>query len=157
MMTDESAVATRPQQVDGRSLGERSVQQAIVRGLRRRCPACGTGSLYRSYLKVSDHCPTCGEALHHHRADDAPPYFTIAILGHIMVGLVLAVEMAYHPPVWVHEALWLPLTVILALILLPIVKGGLVGLQWGLLMHGFDPNHEEQDLLAERPEVSPSS
>jgi len=98
--------------------------------------------MFRRYLKVVDACPHCGEELHHHRADDAPPYFTIVIVGHIVVGLVLAVEMAYRPPLWVHAALWLPLTLILALTVLPIVKGALVALQWALLMHGFDPAEE---------------
>ena len=61
-----------------------------------------------------------------------------------MVGLVLAVEIAYRPALWVHAALWLPLTVILTLVLLPSVKGALVGLQWALRMHGFDPNSTEE-------------
>ena len=108
-----------------------------------KCPACGTGALYWRFLKVADTCPKCGEELHHHRADDAPPYFTIVIVGHIVVGLVLAVEMAYRPPLWVHAALWMPLTVILALVLLPSIKGALIGLQWALRMHGFDPNSTE--------------
>ena len=52
-------------------------------------------------------------------------------------------EVAYRPPLWLHAALWLPLTVLLSLAVLPIIKGALVGLQWALLMHGFDPNAEE--------------
>jgi uncharacterized protein (DUF983 family) len=129
-----------------RSTGERSILLSLLRGARLTCPACGKGAMFRRYLKVSDHCPACGEALHHHRADDAPPYFTIVIVGHIVVGLVLAVEMAYRPPIWVHEAIWLPLTVLLALLLLPVIKGALVGLQWALLMHGFDPNAEDEKI-----------
>jgi uncharacterized protein (DUF983 family) len=127
-----------------RSVGPRSVFNSILRGLSLRCPACGKGRLFRRYLKVADHCPSCSEALHHHRADDAPPYFTIAIVGHIVVGLLLAVEIAYRPPLWLHAAIWLPLTVILALLLLPPIKGALVGLQWALLMHGFDPEHKDE-------------
>ena len=102
--------------------------------------------MYRRYLKVSDECPSCGEELHHHRADDAPPYFTIVIVGHVVVSLLLAVEIAYRPPLWLHAAIWLPLTVLLALMLLPPIKGALVGLQWALLMHGFDPNAEEEKI-----------
>jgi hypothetical protein len=56
---------------------------------------------------------------------------------------VLKVEMAYRPPQCLHAALWLPLTVILALVVLPPVKGALVALQWALLMHGFDPEAKE--------------
>jgi uncharacterized protein (DUF983 family) len=139
-----NAEATDMHQIDGRSLGPRPVLRSMARGALLRCPACGTGAMFRRYLKVSDACPGCSEALHHQRADDAPPYFTIVIIGHIVVSLVLAVEMAYRPPLWLHAALWLPLTVILALLTLPLVKGALVGLQWALLMHGFDPDAKEE-------------
>lgn len=131
---------------DARSTGERSVLLSLLRGARLSCPACGKGAMFRRYLKVADNCPDCGEALHHHRADDAPPYFTIVIVGHVVVGLMLAVEMAYRPPLWLHAAIWLPLTLLLALLLLPPIKGALVGLQWALLMHGFDPDAEEEKI-----------
>jgi uncharacterized protein (DUF983 family) len=128
---------------DGRSQGARSVGSSLLRGGLLRCPACGEGRMFGRYLKVKDHCANCGEALHHHRADDAPPYFTIVIVGHVVISLLLAVEMAYRPPLWLHAALWLPLTVLMSLALLPPIKGSLVGLQWALLMHGFDPEAEQ--------------
>jgi uncharacterized protein (DUF983 family) len=122
----------------------RPVFASLLRGATLKCPACGLGAMFRRYLKVADTCPHCGEALHHHRADDAPAYFTIVIVGHIVVSLVLAVEMAFRPALWLHLALWLPLTVILTLVFLPSVRGGLVGLQWALRMHGFDPNANDE-------------
>src|SRR5215510_5707329 len=131
---------------NGRSIGARPVLTSLLRGAAQKCPACGKGAMFRRYLKVVDACLHCGEELHHHRADDAPPYFTIVIVGHIVVGLVVAVEMAYRPPLWLHAALWLPLTVLLALLILPPVKGALVGLQWARLMHGFDPDAEEEKI-----------
>ncbi|MCC7250390.1 DUF983 domain-containing protein [Hyphomicrobium sp.] len=115
----------------------RDIKIAMLRGWRQRCPACGKGALYRKYLKVAETCPACGEELHHQRADDAPPYFTMVIVGHVVVGGVLMLEKAVAPPSWVHMVLWLPLTVIMSLVLLPRVKGALVGLQWALRMHGF--------------------
>ena len=133
-----------PHQQDGRSTGPRPVPQSLLRGAWLKCPACGIGSMFRRYLKVADDCAHCGEALHHQRADDAPTYFTIVIVGHVVVSLVLAVEVAYRPPLWLHAALWLPLTGSLALILLAPIKGALVGLQWSLLMHGFDPDAKEE-------------
>jgi uncharacterized protein (DUF983 family) len=104
--------------------------------------------MFRRYLKVWDACPNCGEALHHHRADDAPPYFTILVVGHVVIGGVLALERAYAPPGWVHAALWLPLTLILTLVLLSRVKGALIGLQWALYMHGFDPASRDAEAVA---------
>ena len=117
--------------------GRRSVRRAMLRGLNEACPACGAKTLYSSYLRVQDACPACGEELMHHRADDAPPYFTIMITGHVIVSLLIMVELAFAPPVWLHLLIWLPLTAILSLVLLPRVKGAIVGLQWAQRMHGF--------------------
>ena len=110
---------------------------ALWRGWRQRCPACGDGALYRKFLKVEPVCGVCGLELHHHRADDAPPYFTMLITGHIIIGLLLVVETHYHPELWVHLSLWGPATLLLSLFLLPRIKGALIGLQWAMRMHGF--------------------
>jgi uncharacterized protein (DUF983 family) len=118
-------------------LAPRDTVQAMWRGASGKCPACGEGQLYRAYLKVADTCGHCGEELHHQRADDAPAYFTITIVGHIVVGGALVLERAFAPATWVHMALWLPLTLALSLALLPAVKGALIGLQWSKRMHGF--------------------
>ena len=74
----------------------------------------------------------------HHRADDAPPYFTILIAGHVVIPLLMAAELAYAPPIWLHLLIWVPFTVVLCLALLPRVKGAIVGLQWAQGMHGFE-------------------
>jgi uncharacterized protein (DUF983 family) len=111
--------------------------QALARGARCKCPSCGQGQLFRSYLKVADTCSGCGQELHHHRADDLPAYVVMSIVGHIVVGLLLWVEVRYAPSYWVHAALWGPLTLALTLGLLQPVKGAIVALQWKLGMHGF--------------------
>lgn len=110
---------------------------AALRGWRQRCPSCGEGRLFASYLKVAPSCTVCGEELHHQRADDAPPYFTMLIVGHIAIGGVLAMEQAWAPAPWVQGAVWAPFIVLASLWLLPRVKGTLVGYQWALRMHGF--------------------
>ena len=115
----------------------RQVFPAILRGLRNTCPACGTGSIYSSYLKIVPTCPSCLENLSHHQADDAPPYFAIFILGHILVPAIIAVEVGFEPVWWVHALIWAPTILIGTYLLLPRVKGATVGLQWALFMHGF--------------------
>lgn len=116
---------------------ERPMGRSLRRGFAQRCPNCGEGRLFGKYLKVVDACPSCGEAMHHHRADDAPPYFTMLIVGHLVVPVLLSVEMNYAPPLWLHMTVWPSLTLILSLALLQPVKGALIGLQWALRMHGF--------------------
>jgi len=129
--------------VTTRSLPTRDMARAALRGMRGRCPHCGEGKLFRAFLKVNDHCPNCNEAFYHHRADDAPPYVVITIVGHIVVGLMLVVEKTYELDVWIQMAMWVPLTILLALVMLQPVKGALIGVQWALRMHGFDPNSPE--------------
>ena len=85
----------------------------------------------------------------HQRADDAPAYFTMAIVGHLVIGGLLALEQAYAPPTWVHMSIWLPLTLVLSLVLLPIVKGALVGLQWAYRMHGFGAGFDPASPVAD--------
>ena len=115
----------------------------MARGARLACPACGRGRMFHRYLKVVDNCSVCSTALHHQQADDAPPYMTIFIVGHIVVPLLLVVERGYSPPEWVHAVLWLPLTLVLALSILPVTKGALVALQWALRLGGFGATDQE--------------
>lgn len=117
-----------------------------------RCPNCGTGPLYRAYLKVADRCPACGEELFHQRADDAPPYVTIFVVGHLIVASVLAVDLVYEWPMWLNVAIWFPVTIALSMAFLPVAKGALVGLQWALRMHGFGG---EADQPERQPQPSP--
>ena len=115
----------------------RSVWQAMRKGAALRCPSCGEKTMFDGYLKVADSCSSCGQELHHHRADDAPPYLTIFVVGHIIVPLMLLVEKLYHPEMWVHWAIWPVLSIVMAGAMLPVLKGAFVGLQWALRMHGF--------------------
>ena len=128
--------------MNGDPRARRVLWPALARGLLGRCPNCGRGRIFGAYLKVANHCPICGEMLHHHRADDAPAYFVILIVGHIVVPLALAVELAYRPSYWMQFAFWLPATLALALLLLQPVKGAIVALQWAYRMHGFDPDSD---------------
>jgi uncharacterized protein (DUF983 family) len=110
---------------------------ALTRGLLCRCPCCGKGRMFGAFLKVNAHCEVCGEELHHHRADDFPAYLVIVIVGHLVVPAALTVETEFAPSYWIHLALWLPLTLALAIGLLQPIKGAVVAIQWHLGMHGF--------------------
>ena len=118
--------------------GYRPTGLAMRRGAMRRCPACGEGRLFEGYLKVRDHCPHCGEALHHQRADDGPAYLTILLVSHLGAPLLLWVFLTYQPsPVSMLIGFSLG-AVLLSLIFLPMIKGAMIGAQWARRMHGFD-------------------
>jgi uncharacterized protein (DUF983 family) len=127
---------------------EPTTSQALIRGALCKCPQCGEGALFRKYLKVVDTCGVCGEELKHHRADDMPAYIVMSIVGHIVVGGLFWAEFTFGWPMWLHLSIWLPLTVILTLALLPPVKGFIVALQWNLRMHGFGESRPPRAVAA---------
>ena len=149
MSMNEIASHMQPVAVQSGAAVPRDTRTAILRGALCKCPACGRAPIYRAFLKVQETCPACGEALHHQRADDAPAYFTMVVVGHVVVGGLLSLEQAYAPPSWVQLAIWLPATVIMSLLLLPRIKGALVGLQWALRMHGFAGTPVDTELVPE--------
>ena len=77
------------------------VLRSMSRGWRRRCPRCGEGPVFRGYVKVRERCGACGLELHHHRADDAPPYFTILIVAHLVVPTMVLLQRVAAPQ-WRH-------------------------------------------------------
>jgi uncharacterized protein (DUF983 family) len=128
----------------------RPLMQAMLRGFLGKCPHCGEGKLFASFVKTVDRCGHCGEEMHHHRADDLPAYLVVVIVGHIVVGAFMSVEATSTLSTWQHLAIWIPLTIGSALALLRPIKGAVVGLQWALYMHGFGG---EDDLIEAHPEA----
>ena len=120
---------------------KRSVWRGMLRGWRRRCPSCGGGPMFDGYLKVRETCAACGERLSHHQADDLPAWLTIFVVGHVVVPAFVAVELAWSPPLWMHWLGWPVLALLMSLLLLPRIKGAVVGFQWALRMHGFEHEH----------------
>jgi len=125
------------QHVYGAARPQRNTMQAMWRGFLGKCPHCGEGRLFRSFLKTVDACEVCGEEMHHHRADDLPAYLVVVIVGHVVVGAFMGAEQMFDLALWQHLTIWGLLTVGMALALLQPVKGATVGLQWALYMHGF--------------------
>lgn len=114
------------------SFQQRSVWTGIQRGLLGKCPHCGEGRLFSSYLKVAPGCAACGHDIGVYRADDGPAYFTILIIGHVVIAPLLFLEFVRTWPVLWVLALVIPTLVMATLLLLPRVKGAFVGVQWAI-------------------------
>ncbi|WP_198666225.1 DUF983 domain-containing protein [Tropicimonas sp. IMCC34043] len=121
----------------GLAIEDRDLNSALRRGARLRCPRCGEGRLFRGYIRVAGGCDCCGLDFSPQRADDGPAYLVILIVCHI-VGFTLPVMFGYMR----DNPLLLALTMstmatVLALALLPPIKGAFIALQWSKGMHGF--------------------
>jgi uncharacterized protein (DUF983 family) len=104
----------------------------LLRGFREHCPDCGKGSLFRRYLKVASPCAECGHDNAQYPADDAPPYFTILIVGHLVIAPMLLFRIIWTAPVEWVLAVTLPVIGALTLLLLPRVKGAVIGAHWAI-------------------------
>lgn len=113
---------------------------ALARGVKNRCPVCGEGRLFAGFLRVVDRCRACDAPLGRIRADDAPPYFTIFLVGHVVVPLSIWVERALEPDLWVMTSGFAALSGLLAVGLIRPLKGATVGLMARLGISGAD-NH----------------
>ncbi|MDF1608571.1 DUF983 domain-containing protein [Hoeflea sp. YIM 152468] len=99
-------------------------------GLRGRCPRCGEGAFFSGLLTIKPECGVCGLDYSFADTGEGPAVFVMLIIGFLVVGLALWLEVNYSPALWVHLILWIPLATVLSLSLLRVLKGVMVGLQY---------------------------
>ncbi len=109
---------------------EKSLWTGIRRGLGLRCPNCGKGRLFVGYLTIQSPCEVCSTNNNIYPSDDFPPYLTILVTGHIIIPLFVVTDVRYPLPFWIESIIWLPLTLALCLVFLPVMKGATIGLCW---------------------------
>lgn len=101
--------------------------KAAIRG---QCPRCGQGRLFQGFLKVRPACEACGLDFTRIQTGDGPATFIMQIAGFIVGFSALFVEIRFHPPMWVHLIVWLPLVIALSLALMRPGRGLMIGLQY---------------------------
>ncbi len=107
-----------------------SVSTILKRGLFRTCPSCGKSPMFKGYLKIQDQCKSCDLDFETIRSDDAPAYFTIAIVGHIVLPVASYVEFTYAPSLTTHLMVWPPVITVMTLGMLPYLKGMMMAVTW---------------------------
>lgn len=123
----------------------RSNVNPVTAGILGRCPRCGEGALFASYLKLAPACESCELSFDFADAGDGPAVFVMLIVGFLVVVPALVVQVAFDPPMWIGLPIWGALGVALTLALLPPFKGVLVTLQYAHDAHearldeGSDP------------------
>ena len=118
----------------------RPLGRSLRRGFLGRCPSCGEGRLFASWLRPVDACAHCGEDISPQRADDLPPYLVIFIVGHVVVAGYMKAEEALPFGTWGQLAFWSLVTIVMSAALMRPIKGATIGLQWSRRMFGFDPD-----------------
>ncbi|MEQ1930512.1 MAG: DUF983 domain-containing protein [Parvularculaceae bacterium] len=128
-----SAPETEPSQMSassGVSANRPNRRTAYGRALRLSCPNCGRGKILHSYLKPVAACGICGEPYGHIRSDDAAPWLTILLVGHILVPVMVAVESTDRWPQGFSVAFWPIAAAALMAFILPRAKSLIMAVIW---------------------------
>jgi uncharacterized protein (DUF983 family) len=114
------------------------VWPTIVRAVSGRCPACGGGKFFKSYLRQVDKCFVCDESFGQIHADDGPAWLTIGIVGHVVVPMALLAEATFQWPLFVSMTVW-PLTAFaLTMTILPRAKALFIAAIWATKAPGIE-------------------
>lgn len=117
---------------------EVTLKTAALRALAGRCPCCGEGKLFKSFLKQVDNCAACGESFGQIRADDAAPWLTIIVVGHVFLPFAFMVNVDFLPT-WAAMTLWSALFAAISLAVLPRAKGLMLAILWRTRAPGYQP------------------
>ena len=102
----------------------------VLAGLTGRCPHCGAGKLFKSFMAIAPACSACGQDFSHADSGDGPAIFVMLIAGFVVIGSMLVIDTLYEPPIWLLLAIFLPLAIVLNIGLIRPFKGVLVALQF---------------------------
>ncbi|WP_438827111.1 DUF983 domain-containing protein [Sphingomonas bacterium] len=101
----------------------------IAAGLNGLCPRCGARTMFAGVIRFADRCAACGLDYTSFNVGDGPAAFLTLIIGAIVAGGAIAVELIFSPPWWVHVLLWPAITLALILGSLRAAKGVLLALE----------------------------
>ena len=107
--------------------GQPGLVAAALFGL---CPRCGARTLFEGLASFAPKCRTCGLDFAQFNVGDGPAAFLTMVIGALIVGLALWVQLALEPPFWVHVVLWVPLTAAAVIWGLRAGKGALLAAEY---------------------------
>jgi uncharacterized protein (DUF983 family) len=99
-------------------------------GLGSKCPRCGQGALFKTFLGLNDRCPMCGLDLLKADSGDGPAVFVMFIVGPIAVAAAFVARFVWFASIPAAFAIAGGLAVLLTLALLRPLKATLVALQY---------------------------
>ena len=93
------------------------------------CPRCGAHSLFAGWIRFASKCPACGLDYDGFNVGDGPAALLILIVGALVTGGAIALELAAEPPYWVH-LVWVPIAAALTIGGLRLGKAWLLGQEY---------------------------
>jgi uncharacterized protein (DUF983 family) len=107
--------------------GQPSIASAALFGL---CPRCSARTLFDGVAKFAPRCADCGLDYTRFNVGDGPAAFLTLIIGAVVAGLAIWVQIAFEPPFWIHILLWVPLTSLAVVMGLRAGKAALLAIEY---------------------------
>lgn len=99
------------------------------------CPRCGAKTLFDGMAKFAPRCSNCGLDYSTFNVGDGPAAFLTLILGAIVTAMAIALELTWHPPLWLHMLIWIPVTAAGVVLSLRAAKGALIAAEYRNAAH----------------------
>lgn len=115
-----------PQSPD-KQRGQPAIAEAALSGL---CPRCGAKTLFAGTARFAERCHACGLDFTRFNVGDGPAAFLTLIVGTLVTGLAIWLQLRFEPAFWVHVVLWVPLAALLTLGGLRIAKAALLAVEY---------------------------
>jgi uncharacterized protein (DUF983 family) len=115
----------------------------LSRGLRRRCPRCGEGALFRRWIESNKRCSVCG-VLYQRNYGDTWAFIIITDRIPILAGIV-AIYFGYESTGWLGATLFFLALVVPLLATIPQRQGLAIALDYLSRIYLPDPSDEIHD------------
>jgi uncharacterized protein (DUF983 family) len=106
---------------------EPTAVQVSLHGL---CPRCGAKTLFAGFARFAPKCRACQLDIAAFNVGDGPAAFLTLVIGALITGLAIWLELSASPPWWLHVLIWPPLTALMVLVSLRYSKGALLALEY---------------------------
>ena len=89
------------------SKGQPGIAAAALSGL---CPRCGAKTLFAGPVRFAPKCGGCELDFAAFNVGDGPAAFLILVIGAVVAGLAIWLQLAHDPPYWLQALIWVPVT-----------------------------------------------
>lgn len=94
------------------------------------CPRCGAATLFAGPTRFAERCSACGLDFTRFNVGDGPAAFLTLIVGGLLVGVAVTLQLTVEPPLWLLALILIPLATVAVMGALRIAKGALLALEY---------------------------
>jgi len=117
-----------------------TLHKILVRVLRRRCPQCGVGALFRAYARLPLSCPHCGLLYRREQGALTGTMYMTAAVGEVFAAaLIFLFWYAFEWTTLEFVLVTTPLAFLFCTLFLPVAQAVWVGVEYATDLQSREP------------------